>query len=219
MENTLQHLATLCDTDATLLHHYKCEMDPDDWKETPLQINYEVVNYILKRRFVCQSKLDYTPKLIQSNVISEHEIAMQINNARILKKMLEAFPCTPNDVVVYRGVLATDFYFIKSRMLSIGDQITTPYFLSTSLDQHVAYRFSNNNATNENKCLWKILIPKTFPFTFIGGGENEVLINIGATFECINKCRDNKEIHLKLVGFSKFVETRNFWKGFETPIL
>jgi hypothetical protein len=189
-------------------------MDPEDWKETPLQINYEVINYILKRRFVGQLKLGYTPKLIQSNVLSAKEMETQISNAERLKHVLEAFPCTQEEVVVYRGFLDRDHYFIKSAMLGIGDQLTTPYFLSTSLDEQVAYRFSNNNAVYENKCVWKILIPKMFPFPFIGGGENEVLLNIGATFQCIEKCRDNKEIHLKLIGFSKVVETRNFWKGF-----
>jgi hypothetical protein len=218
MEIALQYISSLKESDAVIMYHYKCEMDPDDWVNAPLCIHYEVINYLLKTRYVNPTKLGYVPKLLKENVVSSQEIKTQIESAKRLKTILQGFPCASNDITVFRGSLAEDAYFVKSSSMRVGEQITIPYFLSTSLNVQTAYSFTNRNSSYDEKCIWEIVLPKIFPFTFIGGGEAEVLINIGAILECIGKDEGNRKINLKLVGFSKCVETRNFWTSIHKSV-
>jgi hypothetical protein len=124
-----------------------------------------------------------------------------------------------NDIIVYRGFLANDIYFIKSTYLFAGDEITIPYFLSTSLTYESATRFTSRHKT---RCYWRIAIPKGFPVPMIKesidtlniGMEDEVLINMGAILQCTSNMEIDDTTQLMsfvLKGFTKAVSTRGFW--------
>lgn len=209
MDIAQHHISQLTERDALLLKHYTYEMDPDDWVETPLLISYEVINFLLKRQFMSKKEIGYVPQLLKENCLSLQEIQAQIINAKQLKSILEGFPVAKHTTTLYRGFLDRDAYFIKSTMLSKGQQLMVPYFLSTSTDKEVALRFTNCDGSQ--KCIWQIILPCGFPVAFRGGGEQEVLLNMGGVFRCTRNDKEKNLVVLQLIGFSKAVETRTFW--------
>lgn len=216
MEKAQHYVAQLYENDALLLKHYTCEIDPDDWAGAKLQISYEVVNFLLKSKYMPIGKLGYVPQLLQENVLSIQDLKDQITNAKQLKHILERFPVTQDPIIVYRGFLEQDAYFIKSSSLHKGQEIMMPYFLSTSINKDTAIRFTNRNT--HHKCIWEVIIPKGVPLALLANGEQEVLINMGAIFECIHINQEKKHILLKLKSFSKAVETRMFWTSIEASL-
>lgn len=216
LQKSIQHFCNLSQDDRTLIHHYTCEIDPDDWMSCPLLLSYQVINYILKRRYVSSSELEYVPELISAKALSVKDMYAQVKNAERLKNILDRFPYADRDVIVYKGMLSEDVFFKQSAGLSVGCDITIPYFLSTSIQFDVASRFTNRN---ERKCYWEITVPSGFPVPFIrtdtsNRHEGEILLNIGAilrvTSKHITDC--TQTISLTLIGFSKSVETRGIWK-------
>jgi hypothetical protein len=126
----------------------------------------------------------------------------------------------PHDITVYRGFLKNDIYFIKSTYLFQGDEITIPYFLSTSLNYDSATRFTSRA---KPRCYWRIEIPKGFPIPMIKesidtiniGMEDEVLINMGAILQYTGNMNIDANTHIMsfvLKGFSKAVATRGYWE-------
>jgi hypothetical protein len=216
LQNSIQHFCNLSQNEQSLIHHYTCEIDPDDWNSCPLLISYQVINFILKQYYIPSSKLNYVPDLISQNVLSISDIYNQIINAQYLKNVLDEFPSCNNTIIVYKGMLSEDYFFKKSCHLSIGSDITIPYFISTSVHFNIASRFTEKNG---QEYYWKIIIPSGFQIPFIrkdysNSHEGEILINIGAIFRITSNHNVNniKIITLMLTGFSKCVETRNFWK-------
>ena len=211
MDIAQHHISQLSERDALLLNHYTYEMDPDDWAETPLLISYEVINFLLKMKYISTEQIGYVPTLLKEKVLSLEEILAQIVNAQRLKYILQGFPVTQCTMTLYRGFLDRDVYFIKSSKMAIGQHIMIPYFLSTSIDEEVALRFTNHDGSR--KCMWQIMLPCGFPLVFRGGGEKEVLLNMGAVLKCMRNNKANNHVELQLIGFSKAVETRTFWSS------
>lgn len=220
MNVLINHYNNLSEEDREILEHYTHEIDSDDWSTTPLLLSYEVINFILKQRYIPRHRLGYTPELIRDNVLSQEDLQKQVANAKHMKDILREFPSLPHDIIVYRGFLNKDVFFSKSTFLFEGDDITIPYFLSTSLNFDSATRFTNRNA---QKCYWKIIIPKGFPVALLKsttesidvGMEDEVLLNIGAILQCVsNTFFDNHSqiISFELKGYSKISATRCYWE-------
>jgi hypothetical protein len=219
MNVVVDHFNSLQQEDKQILQHYTHEMDPDDWVSCPLVISYQVINYMLKQRYMPKSYLGYEPDLIKEKVLSQSDIQRQVESAQKMRDILHTFPSMPYDIYVYRGLLSDDAYFKTSAHLFAGDEITIPYFLSTSLSFDSATRFTNRHKA---KCYWKIEVPKGFPISLIKecvddvntGMEDEVLINMGAILQCNgNHIFDghNQLITFTLKGFSKATATRGFW--------
>lgn len=219
MDVIVSHYNGLNDEDKQILQHYTHEIDTDDWSSSPLMLSYQVINYILKQRYIPKSNLGYEPDLVKERILSPQEIQQQIENAQKMQTILNTFPCMPYDIIVYRGFLVNDIYFIKSTYLFVGDEITIPYFLSTSLSYESATRFTSRHKT---RCYWRIEIPKGFPVSLIKesvdsintGMEDEVLINMGAILQCTNNMlidNDTQLMSFVLKGFTKAVSTRGFW--------
>lgn len=220
LQKSIQYFCDLSQDERTLIHHYTCEIDPDDWTSCRLSISYQVINYILKQCYVPPSKLGYVPDLIAENVLSVEDMHKQVKSAQHLKVILDRFPYTNKDTIVCKGMLSDDVFFKQSSGLSVGTDITVPYFLSTSIHFDVASRFTARTA---QKCYWVITVPSGFPLPFIRkdtgeGHEGEILLNIGAILRVNSKhiTHDNHIISLTLIGFSKSVETRSFWDKIQT---
>jgi hypothetical protein len=219
MDLIVNHFNSLSEDDQQIVRHYTHEIDTDDWESSPLCLSYQVINYILKQRYIPKSQLCYEPPLIKERVLSLNEIQQQVENGQKLRHILQGFPCMPYDVVVYRGFLHDDIYFIKSTFLFAGDEITIPYFLSTSLSYDSATRFTSRR---KPRCYWSIEIPKGFPIPMIKesldtvniGMEDEILINMGAILQCTGNMfvdTDTQLMSFTLKGFSKAVATRGHW--------
>jgi hypothetical protein len=220
MEFIVRHFNSLPEEDKQIVQHYTHEIDPDDWASCPLMLSYEVINFILKQRYIPKSQLCYEPLLIKEKVLSLNDIQQQIENAQKMRRILDGFPCIPHDITVYRGFLKNDIYFVKSTYLFAGDEITIPHFLSTSLSYDSATRFTSRA---KPRCYWKIEIPKGFPIPMIKesidtiniGMEDEVLINMGAILQCTGNMIIDTNTHLMsfvLKGFSKAIATRGYWE-------
>ncbi len=219
MDVIVNYFNSLSEDDRQLVKHYTHEIDVDDWTSSPLKICYEVINYILKQRYIPKDALGYKPDLVKERVLSEDEIQQQICNAQRLQSILSGFPPIQDDIEVYRGFVSKDVFFEKTTHLLPGDEITVPYFLSTSLSFHSASRFTNRN---KNKCYWRIEIPKGFPIPLIKdsvdninvGMEDEVLLNIGAVLKCTKNVVLDDYSHVitfTLKGYSKATATRGYW--------
>lgn len=215
MEHLVNHFNNLPQEEQLIIKHYTHEIDIDDWKDCPLLISYEVVNYILKQYHFTRNELKYTPELLQHSVISIADMQLQIENAKKLQAILHKFPFVSYDVNLYRGFISEDIVFQKSKHLRKDDEIIIPYFLSTTLNFAVAERFTNKN---KDKCFWNIIIPKGFPVPLLNIAketENEVIINIGAILQCLG-CTTYQDgkciISFILTSFSKSVSTRGYWK-------
>jgi hypothetical protein len=220
MDVVVNHYNNLPEEDREILEHYTHEIDCDDWSTTPLLLSYEVINFILKQRYMPRHRLGYTPELIRDKVLSQEDLQKQVANAKHMREIISKFPSLPHDIIVYRGFLNKDVFFSKSTFLFEGDDITVPYFLSTSLNFDSASKFTNRNS---QKCYWKIVIPKGFPVALLkstiesvnAGMEDEVLLNIGAILQCVeNTFFDNhcQMITFVLKGYSKIAATRGYWE-------
>lgn len=210
MNHLEEYKTQLSARESLLLKHYTCEIDPEDWSDTPLSISYEVVNFLLKRKHLSSTEIGYVPQLLKEKALSRHDVQSQIANAKELKQILERFPTTKVSITVYKGFLAKDAFFIRSASLCKGQQFMTPYFLSTTLNKDTAFRFTNRDGGP--KCTWQITIPPGFPLAILSGGEQEVLINMGAVLECQEENTEKNHIRFCLKGFSKAVTTRSFWQ-------
>jgi hypothetical protein len=220
MEFIVSHFNNLPEEDRQIVQHYTHEIDADDWPSCPLLLSYEVINYILKQRYIPKTQLCYEPPLIKERALSLHEIQQQVENAQKMRQILHGFPSMPHNITVYRGFLKNDIYFIKSTYLFQGDDITIPYFLSTSLNYNSATRFTSRD---KPRCYWRIEIPKGFPIPMIKesidtiniGMEDEVLINMGAILQYTGNMVIDVNTHIMsfvLMGFSKVVATRGYWE-------
>lgn len=227
IKNAFEHYNNLPPIDKKIITDYKSEMDPDDWNDNPLDIAYNVINWILLQTNK-NRKLSYTPELLESGVLTKKQFMNQIWSAKKLFKILSNFPkIVGNDSIqVYRGDTSEMSKFIISNKKK---QITLYSFLSTSVNISVAKNFSRG-------CLLCIEIPSGNPIPFISDkltmnynfnvensdtSESEVLLQLGCTFKFIKNydinINDKKTnvIYLELLSFGPR-ETRNFWDNYIT---
>lgn len=151
----------------TLIRDYKSEIDPDDWKDYPLKINYAVVNWIsqnwtpanitIKRDSKSKSTTSSNRPTINSksnvivpdllSVMSKDDYETQIQNSIELSKKLSEFPKIKyNDkIVLYRGGGPSPFtQVLRSNLKKKGNMITIYSFISTSANKNVAMQFSTD---------------------------------------------------------------------------
>lgn len=215
VERSIQHYTALPSKIKDIVNSYTHEIDADDWNGSPLPLSYQLMNFVLKQRHSKKKDLAYMPELLVEQVLSKEDIRTQVNNAKLLKCIIDGFPLTTRTHTVYRGFLCNDYYFQESDKLRRGTDFTVPYFLSTSIYPEIALRFTRNGSG----CIWHINIPSNTPLAFIRDSVNncnecEVVLNIGAVLRLQNKTTDeygNKHLQFDLIGYSKYAETRGFW--------
>ena len=202
--------------DKKIIVSYTQEIDADDWIGAGLLLSYQVVNYVLKKKQLAFKEIGYTPELIEQKVLNRDDFEKQVDNAKKLKCILDKFPRINNDVEVYRGFYCEDIYSTLADELKEGQEMTIPFFLSTSISPGIAHAFTGS----VKKCLWYIHIPKGTTVAYIRDstsncGECEVLLNLGSILKLKNKYIESssgaKILEFNLIGYSKAVETRGFW--------
>jgi len=206
-----------------LITHYKRETEPEDWRDYPSKISYNIVNYILQK--VWSGHPIDKPELL--NEMSVEECVSQIENSINLCSILKKFPITRQPHYIYRGGGLSSFTKILNKTLkTINDQITIYSFLSTSANINVAINF----AVDYLLC---IKINSGVPLPFVSdiltlnynthasqtteSSESEVLLPYGCTFKLLDKIHNNigsKHLDIYVVELTNFgrIETRHFEK-------
>jgi hypothetical protein len=233
----IAHFTSLQEHDKTLINHYTFEMDVDDWIESPLDISYEIINFVLKQYTTPLSDLKYVPKLM--SIMTVNDIHIQIKNAQRLQHILDTFPKGVNNCCVFKGFMFNDVYFqkiletfdnrhnTKSKFnlesikynKNICDKaiIILPYFISTSVQLNIALRFTDKHGM---KCICRIKISKDTPVPFIrdtysNGTEEEVLLNIGGKYHISTINYDTSSnvcmVEMELLGYDRKVYLKTFW--------
>ncbi len=228
-------------TQFNVIHSYRGDVDPDDWIRAPLLVSYKIINWAIKkinkknnaRRGIVPSRDDYVPELLTSHGllqsrINERILQSQVDHAQILEETLYTFPRLERNesMTVYRGETCNSFYYEKaSRMREGGvEELVILPFLSTSINRHVATRFSGNSRIN-NSCVWEITIPpgQIFPYVselvpdHLGNqqsaedSEQEVLFPTHARLLLISKSvhQSPNVYRFQLVGFAE--KAPDFW--------
>lgn len=227
IQQSFQYFLSLPQDDTQLIIDYKSEMDSDDWIDKPLNISYNVINWILQHK---SRILLYMPELLESGAITKEQFVDQIYNAEKLINILSSFPLISSinnkGINVYRGDTTELCNYITNK--SKNKQITLFSFLSTSLNLSVATNFSQG-------CLLCINIPTGNPLPFISdkltmnyntninssdSSESEVLLPLGCTFKLLdvyNNINVNGKtvniFYLQLLTFGPH-KTRNFWNQY-----
>ena len=143
IQQSFQYFLSLPQDDTQLIIDYKSEMDSDDWIDKPLNISYNVINWILQHK---SRILLYMPELLESGAITKEQFVDQIYNAEKLINILSNFPLISSinnnnkGINVYRGDTTELCNYITNK--SKNKQITLFSFLSTSLNLSVATNFS-----------------------------------------------------------------------------
>lgn len=219
IENVITYYKSLSQIDRELIQHYTYEIDIDDWETSPLKINYEVVNFMLKQKGNIPFDLGYIPKLL--SIMTKHDIQTQIHSAKQLQYTLDTFPKSTSSFIVYKGFHHQDAYFKTSLACSQNDSFIVPYFLSTSLNLNTALRFTSRFG-DQWKCVWRITVPECTPLTFIRdsykqGTEDEVLLNLGGRYRVVDKqFNQNHNMHIvdiELLGYERSFYLRAFWQS------
>ena len=228
-------------TQFDVIHSYRGEVDPDDWRNAPLLVSYRLMNWAIKkikksnnaRKGLVSSKANYLPELLTSHGltqsrINEHVLQEQVRHAEILDKTLHTFPRLERNesMTIYRGETCNSFYYEKASRMRVGgvEELVILPFLSTSINRHVATRFSGR-ASNNNSCLWEIIIPPGQIFPYVselipdqlgnqqsaGVTEQEVLLPTHARLRLISKSVDQSPniYRFQLVGFAE--KAPDFW--------
>ena len=231
IQKSFHYYLSLPQNDKKLILDYKSEMDSDDWIDKPLNISYNVINWILQHK---SRILLYMPELLESGAITKEQFVDQIYNAEKLINILSSFPLISQSnnnnkgINVYRGDTNELCNYITNK--SKNKQITLFSFLSTSLNLSVATNFSQG-------CLLCINIPTGNPLPFISDkltmnyntninnnssdtSESEVLLPLGCTFKLLdvyNNINVNGKtvniFYLQLLTFGPH-KTRNFWNQY-----
>jgi hypothetical protein len=149
-----------------LIQDYKSEIDPDDWANYPLKIQYSVANWMAQnwtpanitfrnssenksstslRRSTKNTKSKVTkPDLL--SVITENEYATQIQSSIQLSNILCKFPKIKyNDkIVLYRGGGGPSPFtqVLRNNLKTKGNMFTIYSFISTSANKRVATEFT-----------------------------------------------------------------------------
>lgn len=228
-------------TQFNVIHSYRGDVDPDDWLRAPLLVSYKIMNWAIKQinkknnagRGLVSSRKDYVPELLTSSGLKQSRINQsilesQVEHAKILENTLYTFPRLERNegMTVYRGETCNSFYYEKaSRMREGGvEELVILPFLSTSINRHVATRFSGN-VRNNNSCVWEITIPPGQIFPYVselvpghlgneasaGDSEQEVLFPTHARLLLISKSVDQSPnvYRFQLVGFAE--KAPDFW--------
>ena len=223
INNSIEHLRCLSNSDRTLIQHYTYEIDLDDWDTSPLLISYEVINFVLKQYTTSFSDLDYIPKLM--TIITQQDMKVQIENAKRLQHILDTFPRSKDDFYVYKGFMQRDTFFQKVvkildfKNTSKDATIVLPYFISTSVHFNVAQKFTDKLGM---KCVCRIRISKgtSVPFirdTYSNGTEDEVLLNIGGKYRVLSANYDLSTniylVDMELVEYHRHYYLKQFWNS------
>jgi len=216
IERSAEFYRNLDSADKEIIVSYTQEIDADDWVGAGLLLSYQVMNYVFKKKQLIKEEFGYTPELLDEKVLSRDDFEKQVENAKKLKCILDRFPIINNDIDVYRGFYCGDVYSTLADALKKGQEMTIPFFLSTTINPNIAHAFTGA----VEKCLWYIHIPKGNRVAYIRDkttncGECEVLLNLGAVLQLKNKYIDSssgaKILEFYFIGYSKSVETRGFW--------
>jgi hypothetical protein len=230
---------TISKKEYAIIDSYRGDVDPDDWADSPLLVSFQIMNWAIKkinknknvrqgRRY---NKPDYLPALLTpegliESQIDESALIRQVDHAKILDASLHTFPRLRENerIVVYRGENCNSFYYQKAANMMVGEEIVILPFLSTSINQHVAGRFTSS--MNANKaCLWEIIIRPGQIFPYVSdevpddlgnensaeGSEQEVLLPTHARLRLLSKSvgQSPKIYRFELVGFEE--KSLDFW--------
>ena len=150
---------------------------------------------------------DYVKEGIDSDFDEKLSLKLQIDNIKELFYTLIRFPNSTRvprliksgDIIVYRGFRKSyDFLFDKLESLDklkVGREVTLPTFMSASLLEDTAMRFSD-------RFMWKIIVPEEYRGRFkytnlyesdfdltqpadLQNSEIEFLMNIGTVLKCV----------------------------------
>lgn len=226
-----------------VINSYRAEIDSDDWQSAPLLLSYQIMNWAMKKinknnnakRGISSNKPDYLPKLLEKKGLNESQIGeealrSQVEHAMILENTLRKFPPLKDiSMTVYRGENCNSFYYQKAAAMKLGDNLTILPFLSTSINRHVAQRFTYNM----NACLWEITIPDKQIFPYVSEkvperlgneesakhSEQEVLLPTHAILKLQQKLTEQtpKVYKFTLEGFAK--KSPDFWENTLTNLL
>lgn len=220
-----------------VIDSYRGVIDADDWKSAPLLVSYSIINWAMKKinknsnaNRGASSGRNYLPELLQKDGLEESGITgdtliQQVEHAKILDDTLHAFPRLENtSMTIYRGETCNSFYYQKAANMEIGEELVILPFLSTTINQHVATRFTGRSNDN-NACVWEIIIPQgeIFPYVSelipeqLGNQESarefeqEVLLPTHARLQLLNKTIDQwpRIYRFQLVGFAE--KSPDFW--------
>jgi hypothetical protein len=218
-------------TQYDVIDSYRAEIDADDWRNAPLLVSYQIMNWAIKKinknnnakRGIALSKDEYLPQLLKENGlkqsrINKHTLEEQVRHAKILDETLHTFPrLEDTSMTVYRG--ESSFYYEKASRMMKGDEMTILPFLSTSINRYVAGHFGNNT------CMWEITVPPGQIYPYVSefmpetlssqtnewASEQEVLFPTHARLRLVSKSVDQVPniYRFQLVGFAE--KAPDFW--------
>ena len=240
VERSYNHFSdTINKKEYAIIDSYRANTDPDDWANAPLLVSFQIMNWAIKRinknnnarQGQRYNKPNYLPALLTpegliESQIDESALISQVEHAKILDTVLHTFPLLGKNesMIVYRGENCNTFYYQKAANMMIGEELVILPFLSTSINQHVAGRFTSR--INANKaCLWEIIIPSGQIFPYVSeivpeelGNENsaerseqEVLLPTHARLRLISKSVEQSPniYRFELIGFAE--KSPDFW--------
>ena len=221
-------------TQYDVIDSYRAEIDADDWRNAPLLVSYQIMNWAIKkinknnntRRGIASSKDKYLPQLLKENGlkqsrINKHTLEEQVRHAKILDETLHTFPTLEDTkMTVYRGESCKSFYYEKASGMKEGDEMVILPFLSTSINRHVASHFGNNT------CMWEITVSPGQIYPYVSefmpetlsaqtnewASEQEVLFPTHARLRLVDKSVDQVPTiyRFQLVGFAE--KAADFWE-------
>lgn len=220
-------------TQYDVIDSYRAEIDADDWRNAPLLVSYQIMNWAIKkinknnnaRRGIASSKDKYLPQLLKENGlkqsrINKHTLEEQVRHAKILDETLHTFPKLEHTrMTVYRGESCNSFYYQKASGMREGEELVILPFLSTSINRHVAGHFGNNT------CMWEITVSPGQIYPYVSefmpetlssqtnewASEQEVLFPTHARLRLVDKLVDQVPniYRFQLVGFAE--KSPDFW--------
>jgi hypothetical protein len=189
----------------------------DSAEDDKIDLSYQIVTAILLTLFKYQQGfkgeiykvplvVEYVKEGINADFDEKLSLKLQIDNIKELFYTLIRYPVSTRvprllksgEVVLYRGFRKSyDFLFDKLdslNKLQVGKEVTLPTFMSTSLLEDTAMRFSD-------RFMWKIIVPEEnrgkFKYTNLyddnfnlehqvdlQNSEVEFLLNIGTVLKC-----------------------------------
>lgn len=172
------------------------------------------------------TKQNYRPALLtesglRESGINRETLISQVKHAKELDETLHTFPRLGKNMTVYRGESCNSFYYEKAANMEIGEELVLLPFLSTSINPHVATRFTSRNQTKA--CRWEVTIPSGQIFPYVSEvpeeldeesaeqSEQEVLLPTHAHLRLRDKLIDQipKVYRFELIGFKE--KSADFW--------
>ena len=215
----------------------------DSAEDDKIDLSYQIVTIILLTLF--KYGLQFKEEIYKNLMIQEYvkegmkadfdeimPLKLQIYNIKELFFTLTRYPesrrisrlSKKGDIILYRGFRKSyDFFFDKLQSMNkmqVGKEVTLPTFMSASLLEDTALRFSD-------RFMWKIIVPEEkkgkFKYTNLHdrdfdlekqvdlyNSEVEFLMNIGTSLKCVEIINNyQKTFPIPMLGSEPIYETKN----------